>query len=65
MADLRDFWQETVLTMVKAGKDILCEKPLSVNYKLTKTMIDAAREKGVFFMAGLWSRFFPAQKKCA
>jgi hypothetical protein len=48
-----------------AGKDILCEKPLSVNYKLTKLMIDAAREKKVFFMAGLWSRFFPAQKKSA
>ena len=50
--------------MTKYKKNILCEKPLSVNKKETQVMIDAAKEADVFFMAGLWSRFFPAQKMC-
>lgn len=62
IANLHPQHKDTVLTMTKHKKSILCEKPLSVNKKETQIMVDAAKEAGVFFMAGLWSRFFPAQK---
>ena len=62
ISNLHTQHKDTVMTMAEAGKNILCEKPLSVNKKDTQTMIQAAEKAGVFFMAGLWSRFFPAQK---
>ena len=62
IANLHPQHKDTVLTMTKHKKNILCEKPLSVNRKETQAMVDAAKEADVFFMAGLWSRFFPAQK---
>lgn len=63
ISNLHTQHKDTVLTMTAAKKHILCEKPLSVNKKETQVMIDAAEKADVFFMAGLWSRFFPAQKK--
>jgi len=44
---------------LKAGKHTLCEKPLGMNSKQVKEMIELARQKGVFFMEAFWSRFFP------
>ena len=41
---------ESVMIMFKAGKSVLCEKPLTCNAEDTKSLIKAAREKGVFFM---------------
>lgn len=40
----------SVLMMFEAGKHVLCEKPLTVTSKDTATLIQAAKEKGVFFM---------------
>ncbi|CAL4137231.1 unnamed protein product, partial [Meganyctiphanes norvegica] len=36
--------------MIKAGKHVLCEKPLCMNVKETKQLVDLARQKGVFLM---------------
>ena len=33
---------------------------LQVNATITRQMIAKAQETGVFFSAGLWTRFFPA-----
>ncbi|CAG9936183.1 unnamed protein product [Clonostachys rosea f. rosea IK726] len=54
---------ENALAAIKAGKHVLCEKPLAINSRDTQIMIDAAREKGVFFMEAVWTRFFPIAKK--
>ena len=35
--------------MLNNGKHVLCEKPLAMNYKEVKEMIDLAKEKGLFF----------------
>ncbi|KAF7238825.1 Trans-1,2-dihydrobenzene-1,2-diol dehydrogenase [Varanus komodoensis] len=53
----------TALLFIRAGKNVLCEKPLGMNGAEVDTMVQAAREKKVFFMEGLWSRFFPASEK--
>lgn len=47
------------LDAIKAKKSVLCEKPLTINAEEAEVLIDAAREKGVFFMEAVWTRFFP------
>lgn len=54
---------DNVMLYLEAGFAVLCEKPLGVNAALTEKMIAKAREKNVFFMEGMWTRFFPAFKK--
>uniref|UniRef100_A0A0P4W2Q3 Trans-1,2-dihydrobenzene-1,2-diol dehydrogenase n=1 Tax=Scylla olivacea TaxID=85551 RepID=A0A0P4W2Q3_SCYOL len=36
--------------MLKAGKAVLCEKPLCMNVRETRQLIQTAQECGVFFM---------------
>ena len=43
-----------------AGKAVLCEKPLGINAREVKEMIEMAKGNNVFFMEALWSRFNPA-----
>jgi len=52
-----------VLMFLGAGRAVVCEKPLAVNAREAEAMIKKAREKNVFFMEGMWTRFFPAIKK--
>lgn len=51
--------------MIDAGKNVLCEKPLTMNEKQTESLMKHAHEKGVFFMEAIWSRSFPVYKKLA
>lgn len=50
---------ENTLMCISKGKHVLCEKPFAVNGREVRLMIDAAREKGVFLMEALWTRFNP------
>ncbi|MEO0897073.1 MAG: Gfo/Idh/MocA family oxidoreductase [Bacteroidota bacterium] len=50
---------ENAIMALKAGKHVLCEKPLAVNAKQAKEMIVLAREKKLFLMEALWMRFLP------
>ncbi len=54
---------DNVLLFLDAGFAVICEKPLGVNAALTEKMIAKAGEKDVFFMEGMWTRFFPAFRK--
>ena len=51
---------ENVMLFLEAGFAVVCEKPLGVNAEQTEKMIAKAREKNVFFLEGMWTRFFPA-----
>ena len=51
---------EHVMLFLEAGFAVVCEKPLGVNAAQTEKMIQKAREKNVFFLEGMWTRFFPA-----
>lgn len=44
---------------LEAGKHVLCEKPLTVNARQAKALYEMAKEKGLFFMEAVWTRFFP------
>ena len=45
--------------MLRHGKHVLCEKPLTMNLKQTTELINLANEKKLFLMEGIWSRCFP------
>jgi len=45
------------------GKHVLCEKPLGMNVKETKEMIELAKSKNLFLMEAIWSRFFPVYQE--
>lgn len=48
---------------LNAGKPVLCEKPLTVNEVGARQLVALAREKGLFLMEGMWTRFYPAMYK--
>ena len=39
------------------NKHILCEKPLGMNVKETEELLNMAKEKKLFFMEAIWSRY--------
>ncbi len=51
---------EQALACINAGKATLIEKPIAMTSDEVKAIQDAAVQKGVFVMEGLWSRFLPA-----
>lgn len=53
---------ETVLLMLEHGKPVLCEKPLCMNAAQTQHVLQVAKERGLFVMEAIWSRFFPAYR---
>ncbi|XP_050514506.1 trans-1,2-dihydrobenzene-1,2-diol dehydrogenase-like [Diabrotica virgifera virgifera] len=54
---------EVVKLMLENGKHVLCEKPFTMNEKQTRKLLDISKEKNLFLMEAVWSRFFPAYDK--
>lgn len=50
---------DIAMLMLKHGKHVLCEKPLTMNLKQTTELINYARSKNLFLMEAVWSRCFP------
>jgi predicted dehydrogenase len=48
---------EHTLLCIHNNKAVLCEKAFALNYKQAKEMIDAARNKKVFLMEAVWTKF--------
>ena len=44
---------------INAGKHVVCEKPLVLNSEEAVVLFDLAKEKKVFLMEAMWSRFMP------
>lgn len=53
---------DNTLKAFDGGKHVLCEKPVTVTAKQAKKIVEAAKEKNLFFMEALWVRFFPANR---
>lgn len=51
---------EHTMMCLEAGKAVLCEKPFASDTNQVRQMIAKAREKKVFLMEALWSRFLPS-----
>ena len=41
------------------GKHVLCEKAFTVNAAQAKKLVQTAKEKKLFLMEAVWTRFFP------
>lgn len=53
------------LAAIAAGKHVLCEKPIAMNYAESKAMLDAAEAAGVRHMTAFTYRFVPAMRYMA
>lgn len=50
---------EDTLLCLEHGKAVLCEKPFAIHARQAERMIAAARERGLFLMEAMWTRFNP------
>jgi predicted dehydrogenase len=57
------FHHQNTLMCLHAGKPVLCEKPFALNEQEARQMVALARERGLFLMEAMWTRFFPAMVK--
>ncbi len=49
---------------LRAGKAVLCEKPLTVNAREAESLVATARSEHRFLMEAMWTRFLPAMVQC-
>jgi predicted dehydrogenase len=53
------FHKENSLLCLQAGKAVLCEKPFTINAREAAELIAYARERRLFLMEAMWTRFLP------
>jgi predicted dehydrogenase len=54
---------ENTLLCIRNSKAVLCEKPFAMNTRQAAEMINTAKEKKVFLMEALWTKFHPHYHK--
>ena len=52
--------RDNSLMCVDAGKGVICEKPFAINANEARDVIERARERGLFLMEAMWTRYIPA-----
>lgn len=52
--------KDNSILCLQAGKAVLCEKPFTINARETEEVIRVAREKKLFLMEAMWTRFLPS-----
>lgn len=60
VATIHPFHKPCAEIFLKAGKHVLCEKPLCVNAAQAEELKKCAGENNVFLMEGIWTKFAPA-----
>ena len=51
---------ENAILALNGGKAVLCEKPFTMNRREAEQVIALARERKLFLMEAMWTRFMPA-----
>lgn len=51
--------KENALAFLRAGKAVLCEKPFTMNAAEAEEIIRFAKEKRIFLMEAMWTRYLP------
>lgn len=51
---------EVTRLMLEHGKHVLVEKPLTINEKNSRELIELAASKSLFILEAIWSRFLPS-----
>ncbi len=57
------FHYDHTMLCLQHHKAVLCEKPMSLNNKLSAEMVALATKQQLFLMEGLWTRFMPFTEK--
>ncbi|MFC1527029.1 Gfo/Idh/MocA family protein [Candidatus Latescibacterota bacterium] len=55
--------RDSSLLCLESGKAVLCEKPFALNAAQAAEMIAVARNRNLFLMEAMWTRFIPAVVK--
>ena len=55
--------RDCAILAMRAGKHVLCEKPIAPNAAQLREMLDCARACGVLLMEAMWTRFFPTTQE--
>ncbi|KAF1950363.1 NAD(P)-binding protein [Byssothecium circinans] len=50
---------QNAMLCLEAGKNVLCEKAFTVNAAQARALVDKAKEKNLFLMEAVWTRYFP------
>lgn len=56
------FHARNCLDAIAHGKHVLCEKAFTLNASQAREVFAAAKERGVFVMEAMWTRFFPLMR---
>jgi predicted dehydrogenase len=59
VATIHPLHYENCLDCLRAGKAVLCEKPFTINAAQAVEVIALARQKKLFLMEAMWTRYFP------
>jgi predicted dehydrogenase len=51
------------LAALTAGKHVLCEKPITMNADQARELADVARDRALFLMEAVWTRFLPSFRR--
>lgn len=49
--------------VLEAGKAVLCEKPFTISGAEARDVVQLARDRGVFCMEAMWTRFLPHMRR--
>jgi len=55
--------KEMAIAALKAGKDVICEKTMTISAAQAEEVVRATKESGRIFITGYMKRFFPAYDK--
>ena len=50
---------QNAMLCLEAGKNVLCEKAFTTNAKQARILVEKAKEKNLFLMEAVWTRYFP------
>lgn len=63
IATPHSFHADNTRLALEAGKHVLCEKPFTLNRAQAEPLFALAREKNLFLMEAMWTRFLPAMRQ--
>ena len=51
-----------MMLCLEHGKNVICEKAFTMNARQTKSVLAAARERGLYAAEAIWTRYMPSRK---